>query len=129
MYREGQAEQFLEAIDSATDETTPELTALVSHAFEGDAGLQALRSEHVSPLITKGLAHHLPQVRAATVSQLQRLVSCERDAELLVHRNWLQLLAKAVGDSSLLVAQRASALFVASSAAGVAVLRIVLADA
>ena len=118
---------LFQAASACTWEQAAQVALLVEKAFAGDAGLAALREQHA--FLGQGVAHAEANVRAASLSQLRRLCSTATDVTLLQAHGLLPLVATAVGDAELAVAQHASKALVACSVAGPESLRVVLDDA
>ena len=72
---------LFQAATACAWEQAPQVALLVERAFAGDAGLAALREQHA--FLAQGAAHAEPNVRAASLSQLQRLCGCAEDVALL----------------------------------------------
>lgn len=115
------------AIEAADDATRPVVAAVAERAFEGADGLAALLAN--TPLVTRGLAHTDAGVRTLTLSQLVRLASTAAHIKVLLEHKIPKLIAAAVADADLSVAQRASSFFTACAGGGREPLALILADA
>ena len=124
--RGAQLETLFRAIDGVSFESAPLVTSLVGRAFEGEGGLEALRSSSVLPYVVRGLEHPDEVVRSQTIVLLVRFATSAADLALLRSRDVLPIIAAAVGDRSLKVSQSAATFFEAAAAAGAEQLRALL---
>ena len=126
----GRLSDLFDHIDAATEASAPTLSTLAGRAFEGEAGLAALRDEACLPFLLHGLGSQDSEVRALTLIQVERLSQSEPDVVLLRDRGLLLLVATAAAaDRSLRVAQKATDVFAAIATAGGAALGAALDDA
>ncbi|KAL3893556.1 MAG: hypothetical protein SGPRY_014150, partial [Prymnesium sp.] len=113
-------------LDIASDHLSPQITAVVRRAFQGEEGVAALRSASILPYLLKGVDHSDPLVRAHTLDLLVRLSQSEGDVKRLCEGGVSPKMAHALSDPSLKVSESAARVFVAAAEAGINTLRQLL---